>query len=279
VNYKFKRKLDHVSLYACIIVFGLLFLVPLLWMIIASVKPETDIFKDMGLRGFLIEHVTLSNYIEVFQRIPFMQYLSNSLITVGGVVFLGLIVNSLCAYALVNLKFPGTNLILMIIIALYIIPFESVLLPLYIIINKFGWMNHYAALIFPFVADSFNIFLFRQFFMKIPIELEESAHIDGATPLQTFIRIILPNCKPVFVTSGILTFVNHWNSFMWPLIVTTEDRYRTIQVGIQFFFTDPPILYGNIMAALTLSTLPVIVLFMFFQRYYVEGITSSGIKA
>ncbi|MEW5320808.1 carbohydrate ABC transporter permease [Geobacillus thermoleovorans] len=278
ITYKTKKKMAKQLTTVSIILFGLLFISPLLWMVIASLKPEKQIFRDMGLKSFILTHPTLENYIQVFERIPYFQYLFNSFLTVGCIVLLGLIVNSLCGYALVKLKFPGSDIILMVIIALYIVPFESVILPLYLIVNKLGMVNTYPALIVPFIASAFNIFLFRQFFLGIPKELEEAAYMDGAGPLRTFFRIVLPLSKPVFATSAILTFITHWSDFMWPMIVTTSEELRTVQIGVQLFFVDPPIRYGEIMAALTLATLPVIIVFLLFQKYYVQGITSSGLK-
>jgi len=249
-------------------------------MIIASIKPETLIFKDMGFEAFIPKQMTFDNYSKILfsDNINFFHYMGNSLFTVGMIVLFGTIVNSICAYALVKLKFPGSDYVLLIIIALYVVPFESVLIPLYIVVNKFGWINQYPALIVPFIASAFNIFLFRQFFMGFPKELEEAAQIDGASPWQTFIKIVVPNSKPVFATAAILTFVTHWSDFMWPLIVATDQSIQTVQIGIQYLFTDNNIQYGQIMAALTLTTIPVILIFLFFQRYYVQGITSSGVK-
>jgi multiple sugar transport system permease protein/fructooligosaccharide transport system permease protein len=275
-----KNKLKKLGVTLTIIVLGFLFIAPLLWMIIASIKPETMIFKDMGFEAFIPKEVTFAHYSKILfaENINFFHYMKNSIFTVGMIVILGTIVNSICAYALVKLKFPGSDFILIVIIALYVVPFESVLIPLYIVVNKFGWINEYPALIVPFIASAFNIFLFRQFFLGFPKELEEAAQIDGATPLQTFIRIVVPNSKPVFATAAILTFVTHWSDFMWPLIVATDQSIQTVQIGIQYLFTDNNIQYGQIMAALTLTTIPVILIFLFFQRYYVQGITSSGVK-
>ncbi|MCP3763767.1 carbohydrate ABC transporter permease [Domibacillus sp. A3M-37] len=280
MRHQTKKKIGKVVTTLAILLLGLLFIAPLLWMIIASLKPETMIFKDMGLAAFLPKDVTLDNYIQILfsDRVNFFHYIWNSLFSVSMIVIFGLIVNSLCAYALVKLKFPGSDLILIVIIALYVVPFESMLIPLYIVVNKFGWINEYPALIVPFIASAFNIFLFRQFFMGIPKELEEAAMLDGANPWQTFWKVIVPNSKPVFATAAILTFVSHWSDFMWPLIVATDESIRTVQVGIQYLFADKNIAYGEIMAALSLTTIPVILIFVFFQRYYVQGITSSGVK-
>ncbi|MBT2695979.1 carbohydrate ABC transporter permease [Bacillus sp. ISL-40] len=275
-----KKRIGKMGITISILVLGFLFISPLLWMIIASVKPETLIFKDMGFEAFIPKETTFDNYAKILfnENINFFHYMGNSLFTVGMIVILGTVVNSICAYALVKLKFPGSDLILIIIIALYVVPFESVLIPLYIVVNKFGWINEFPALIIPFIASAFNIFLFRQFFMGFPKELEEAAQIDGASPWQTFVRIVVPNSKPVFATAAILTFVTHWSDFMWPLIVATDQSIQTVQIGIQYLFTDNNIQYGQIMAALTLTTIPVILIFIFFQRYYVQGITSSGVK-
>jgi ABC-type glycerol-3-phosphate transport system permease component len=275
-----KKRMGKIGITISILLLGFLFISPLLWMIIASIKPETLIFKDMGFEAFIPKEMTFDNYAKILfsENINFFHYMWNSLFTVGMIVLIGTVVNSICAYALVKLKFPGSDFILIVIIALYVVPFESVLIPLYIVVNNFGWINEYPALIVPFIASAFNIFLFRQFFMGFPRELEEAAQIDGATPWQTFIRIVVPNSKPVFATAAILTFVSHWSDFMWPLIVATDQSIQTVQIGIQYLFTDNNIQYGQIMAALTLTTIPVILIFLFFQRYYVQGITSSGVK-
>ncbi|MEM1504905.1 carbohydrate ABC transporter permease [Domibacillus sp. 8LH] len=280
MRHQTKKKAGKVITTVAILILGFLFIAPLLWMIVASLKPETMIFKDMGLAAFLPKEITFSNYSQILfsDRIHFFHYMWNSLFSVSMIVIFGLIVNSLCAYALVKLKFPGSDLILVLIIALYVVPFESMLIPLYIVVNNFGWINEYPALIVPFIASAFNIFLFRQFFMGIPKELEEAAMLDGANPWQTFWKVIVPNSKPVFATAAILTFVTHWSDFMWPLIVATDESIRTVQVGVQYLFTDNNIEYGQIMAALSLTTIPVILIFLFFQRYYVQGITSSGVK-
>ena len=280
MRYQTKKKAGKAIVTLAIILLGFLFIAPLLWMIVASLKPETMIFKDMGLAAFLPKEITFSNYAQILfsDRVHFFHYMWNSLFSVSMIVIFGLIVNSLCAYALVKLKFPGSGLILVVIIALYVVPFESMLIPLYIVVNNFGWINEYPALIVPFIASAFNIFLFRQFFMGIPQELEEAAMLDGANPWQTFWKIIVPNSKPVFATAAILTFVTHWSDFMWPLIVATDESIRTVQVGVQYLFADNNIEYGQIMAALSLTTIPVILIFLFFQRYYVQGITSSGVK-
>ncbi|REJ06501.1 carbohydrate ABC transporter permease [Halobacillus trueperi] len=280
MNRIWKKRMNKLGVSLVIVLLGLLFISPLLWMIVASLKPETLIFKDMGLESFLPKQASFENYLAILftDSVNFLKYMWNSLFSVGMIVILGTVVNSLCAYALVKLKFPGSGFILVVIIALYVVPFESVLIPLYVVVNSFGWINEFPSLIMPFIAEAFSIFLFIQFFKGIPNELEEAAQIDGANPFQVFWKIVVPNSKPVFATAAILSFVTHWSDFMWPLIVATDESIRTVQVGIQYLFTDNNIEYGQIMAALTLTTIPVVLIFIFFQRYYVQGITSSGVK-
>ncbi|AIQ13307.1 carbohydrate ABC transporter permease [Paenibacillus durus] len=266
-------------LYVLNFIMSLLFIIPLLWMIVSSLKPENQIFADLSsLKSLLPLHITLDNYRSAFERIPMLKYLFNSIFYVSVICISGLGVNSICGYALAKLRFRGSEFILVSIIALMIVPFESILMPLYLVVNALHWVNTWFALIVPFIANCFSIFMFRQFFMDIPNEILESASIDGSGPLKTFASIVVPLSGPVFATVFILDFISHWGDFMWPILVTTGESLRNIQLGIQTFFTLPPIFYGQIMATLTFTTVPIIVLFLLLQKYYVQGITSAGIK-
>lgn len=274
-----KRKLKKISAYVLQIGIAIIFVLPLVWMIVSSLKPEADIFKDMSsLATFSLKHPTINNYMEMVTRSSIIRGTLNSIGYISLILLIGIPVNALCGYSLARLKFPGKDIILSLIIALYIVPFETVILPLYLVSNTLKITNTFFALFLPFVANSFNIFLFRQFFMSLPKELEEAASIDGCGALSTFVRIVLPNTKPVIATATVLTVVSQWSDFMWPLIAVTSAEHKTVQVAIQGFFTDPPIRYGPIMAALVFTTIPIIILFLFLQKYYVQGIMSSGIK-
>ena len=188
------------------------------------------------------------------------------------------ICNSAFGYALAKFNFKGKNLILSVVLALLVLPLESILLSLFYIVNRFGWIDSYLALIIPFIVKCFDVYLFRQFFLDVPDDLIEAAQMDGANPFTTFIKVIIPISKPVFATVFILDYVAYWSDFMWPLLVITDADKRTVQLGIQTFFTEPPVYYGPIMAALAIASLPMIVLFLFLQKYYVQGISTSGIK-
>lgn len=274
-----KRNLQKISVYVLQVCAAIIFVLPLVWMIVSSLKPEADIFKDMSsIATFSLKNPTMNNYVEMLSRSLVIRGMLNSIAYISLILLIGIPVNALCGYSLARLNFPGKNIILSLIIALYIVPFETVILPLYVVSNTLKITNTFFALFLPFVANCFNIFLFRQFFMSLPKELEEAASIDGCGALSTFVRIVLPNTKPVIATATVLTVVSQWSDFMWPLIAVTSAEHKTVQVAIQGFFTDPPVRYGPIMAALVFTTIPIIIVFLFLQKYYVEGIMSSGVK-
>lgn len=275
-----RKKRKRILLYTANILLGILYISPLVWMVVSAFKPENRIFADMskGVAAFWPAEATLDNFRDVFVRSDMPRYIINSVTYVTILVALSLVVNSTFGYALAKFQFKGKNLILTIVLALLVLPLESILLSLFFIVNKLKWIDSYLALIVPFVVKCFDVYLFRQFFLDIPDDLIEAAEIDGAGPLKTIIQVVVPVSKPVFATVFILDYVAYWSDFMWPLLVITDSGKRTVQLGIQTFFTEPPVYYGPIMAALTIASLPMIVLFLFLQKYYVQGISTSGIK-
>ena len=276
---KEKDILKRVLFYGGNAIVALIFVSPLLWMIAASLKPEAQIFSDMSnIRTFWPAAATLGNYVEVFTRVNMMKFILNSLFYVFVIVILDLAVNSVCVYALEEFNFPGKELLLTVVISLMVLPMEAIMLPLYKEVASLGWVNTWAGLIVPFVGKCFSIYMFRQFFLDIPDDLLEAAAIDGCGPIKTFFTIVMPISGTVYATIFILDFVAHWNDFMWPMLVVTGEDMRTIQLAIQTFFGSKPIHYGAIMASLTISAIPMLLMFVFLQKYYVEGIASTGIK-
>ena len=275
-----KQKRKTILLYAANTVLGLLYISPLIWMIVSAFKPENRIFSDMskGLAAFWPAEATLENFEQVLIRSDMPRYIMNSIFYVTVLVALSLIVNSRFGYALAKFEFKGKSLILTVVLSLLVLPLESILLSLFFIVNRLGWADSYLALIIPFMVKCFDVYLFRQFFLDIPDDLIDAAEIDGAGPFKTFVQVVVPISKPVFATAFILDYVAYWSDFMWPLLVITDAAKRTVQLGIQTFFTEPPVYYGPIMAALTIVSLPMIILFLFLQKYYVQGISTSGIK-
>ena len=276
---KEKDILKRVLFYGGNAIVALIFVSPLLWMIAASLKPEAQIFSDKStIRTFWPTAATLGNYVEVFTRVNMMKFILNSLFYVFVIVILDLAVNSICGYALAKFDFPGKELLLTVVISLMVLPMEAIMLPLYKEVASLGWVNTWAGLIVPFVGKCFSIYMFRQFFLDIPDDLLEAAAIDGCGPVKTFFTIVMPISGTVYATIFILDFVAHWNDFMWPMLVVTGEDMRTIQLAIQTFFGSKPIHYGAIMASLTISAIPMLLMFVFLQKYYVEGIASTGIK-
>ena len=276
---KEKDILKRVLFYGGNAIVALIFVSPLLWMIAASLKPEAQIFSDMStIRTFWPTAAALGNYVEVFTRVNMMKFILNSLFYVFVIVILDLAVNSVCEYALAKFDFPGKELLLTVVISLMVLPMEAIMLPLYKEVASLGWVNTWAGLIVPFVGKCFSVYMFRQFFLDIPDDLLEAAAIDGCGPIKTFFTIVMPISGTVYATIFILDFVAHWNDFMWPMLVVTGEDMRTIQLAIQTFFGSKPIHYGAIMASLTISAIPMLLMFVFLQKYYVEGIASTGIK-
>ena len=235
---KASKFLTKFLFYAGNIIIGIIFVSPLIWMISASLKPEAEIFANMN---------SIATFIPVDASLN-------------------------------NFDFKGRGLMLSFIVALMVMPMEAIMLPLYIEMSQIGWVNKLPALVVPFIAKCFSIYMFRQFFCDIPDELLEAASIDGSSPIRTFFTVVMPISKTVYATVFILDFVAHWNDFMWPFLVMTGESKRTIQLAIQVFFGTQPIHYSAIMAALVVSAIPMLVMFIFMQKYYIEGIASSGIK-
>lgn len=276
---KQRKQAGNLIFYLGNTIIALIFVSPLIWMIAASLKPEAEIFKGLNtLATFVPSNASLGNYREVFERINMWKFIFNSLFYVMVIIVLDLLVNSLCGYALAKFEFKGKDALLTLVISLMVFPAEAIMLPMYREMADLGWINTWAALIVPFIAKCFSIYMFRQFFLDIPNDLLEAAKIDGCGPIKTFFTVVMPISGTVYATILILDFVAHWNDFMWPLLVVTGEEKRTIQLAIQTFFGSKPINYGPIMASLTISAIPMLLMFIFLQKYYVEGIASTGIK-
>ncbi len=276
---KTQNFLTKLLFYAGNIIIGIIFVSPLIWMISASLKPEAEIFANMNsITTFIPVQASLDNFKEVFSRLNMLQVFKNTFGYIALILVLDLLLNSICGYALAKFEFKGRGMMLNFIVALMVMPMEAIMLPLYIEMSQLGWVNTLAALVIPFVAKCFSIYMFRQFFCDIPDELLEAAALDGASPVRTFFTVVMPISKTVYATVFILDFVAHWNDFMWPFLVMTGENKRTIQLAIQVFFGTQPIHYSAIMAALVVSAVPMLLMFIFMQKYYIEGIASSGIK-
>ena len=271
----------QILIYIGMTVAALIFMFPLIWMVVSSFKDDAMIFSDItSLKAFLpaFKKDVFFNYKEVLARLPLIKAMLNSLSYIVVIIALGLVVNSMAGYAFARLKFPKKNLFFSIILAVMIIPAQTVMLPQFSIIYKLGLSNSYLALILPAIASPMYIFLFRQNFMGIPESIEEAAKLDGASAVRTFFQLIVPLAKPVYATVSILVFIAYWNDFVWPVMVISDTSKQTIQMALSSLFSIQPVNYGNVMAGLTLVTIPVLIIFLSLQKYYVAGIASTGAK-
>jgi len=226
-----------------------------------------------GALGYLFR-----NYLDAWRAAPFGRYFFNSAFTAFIQVLSGLIVASLAAFALARIPFWGREVIFIMILGTLMVPGEVLLIPNYVLLSRLGWIDSYYALIVPFIASAFGIFLLRQFFLTLPQELFDAARIDGASWTVQLWQIALPLALPGLLTYGLFAFLGAWNALLWPLIVTNSERMRTIQVGLRFFVEEAGTDFGPLMAASTMAILPVIIGFFFVQRQFIQGIARSGLK-
>jgi len=288
LTYQTRKKIKKLITYVLMIFLSVFFMFPIVFMLISSIKEdEFQVVQDMSsLRAFVpVGELGLQNYRDVFEFHNFGQQFFNSLLVMLLTVLIGLLVNSMIAYALARLRFHGKNILLSVVIALIVIPFEAVAVPLLIIVNNFPWfggattwLDTYHVQIFPFIADAFSIFLFYQFFINIPKDLEEAALIDGASLFGIYWKIVVPLSRPIIATVAILQSLNAWNRFMWPLMVTRGQEVRPLTVGIQAFFGQSPRLWGDLMAFASMITIPVLIVYLLFQKWFVQSVASTGIK-
>lgn len=271
----------------------LVFSFPLLFMFVSSFKPDAQIFADLPtLKAFLpIGDISLDNYTGMFDRVPAARFLLNSVLISAFMVVAGIIINSMAAFALSRLQWRGKGLVLSLIIATLIVPFETFALPLVWWVNKLpwlelngftltfttGWLDTYRVQTLPFIASAFSIYLFYQYFSSIPKELDEAARVDGASWFRIYRQVVMPLSGPAIATVAILTFLGSWNSYLWPLMVVQTEDLRPVMVGIQYFH-QLNVSWGQIMAYASMITVPVVALYVAFQRAFISSIASSGVK-
>ena len=251
-------------------------LFPLYIMFATSVKPEGNILPTWD--SLIPKKVTLRNYVDVWKSANFDRYFLNSVIVTFSVTFLNIILDSMVAYALSRKGFKGSNLVLLIIIATMMIPAQVLMIPLFILIKKIGFYNTYWALILPFSVQGFGIFLMKQYFDGLPKSLDEAAMIDGAGDFKILFKVLFPISKPAIAVLGINTFLTTWNSFVYPLIFTNTDNMRTLPIGIAYFNTIHGIDYVHLMAGSSIATIPVIAVFLAFQKQIISGLTRGAVK-
>lgn len=270
---------QHVVAQAVMFIVGLMLLAPVLWMFSTALKPDDAILTPVP--KWIPSPVSFEHFHRLFTQaedFPVARWLFNSTFISTTVTFLVLFVTSTAAYAFSRLHFKGRDTLFMLVIATMMIPAQITLIPSFLIVQKLGWFNSYQGLIVPGLAGAFGVFLLRQFFLGVPVELEEAAYVDGAGPLTIFWRVILPLAKPALAALAIFTFIGAWNDFVWPMIITNDIAMRTLPVGVMIFQGRYVTEYGATMATAVVCSVPTIIAFLFFQKRITEGIAMTGIK-
>ena len=267
----------YVLIYGLLAAIALIMLIPLLWLISTALKsPSENIFQFPP--QFFPTQPTFDNFIRVWQTNPFAQYLFNSTLVAGLTVILNLLFCALAAYPLARLEFKGRNIIFAIIVSTIMIPFQIVMIPLYILTVQLGLKNSYLGIIFPSLASAFGIFLLRQAFQGVPKELEEAARMDGCSELGIWWCVMLPAIRPALVTLAIFTFIGSWSDFLWPLIVIDQPEYYTLPLGVARLAGTFSLDWRLIAAGSVISIAPILILFIILQRYIVPSDLGSGVK-
>jgi ABC-type sugar transport system, permease component len=249
---------------------------PFIWMASTSVKSMGEVLSSP--QRLLPASYDFSTYTKIWSEVPFGRYFLNSLIFSCSVVVIALFLNSLAGYAFARLQFKGRNLLFILILCTMMIPFQVTMTPLFLIIYKLGMIDTYQGLIIPRAADAFGIFMMRQFFLTLPKDLEESGRIDGASEFRIYFQIMLPLCKPAFVTLGVFIFMGNWNDLLYPLLLTNSEQFRPIQAAIALFAGKYGTDYSFVLTGLLLASVPTLAAYLFAQRFFVSGIAMTGIK-
>jgi multiple sugar transport system permease protein len=284
------RLIGSIVVHALVAALAGIFIYPLLWMVSLSLKPRAEMFVMPP--QLIPSHFVWTNYISAWNAARFSRYFTNSVVVAVFGTLLTLAVCALAAYAFSKLEYRGRDVLFWLVLSSQMIPGIVTLIPVFLVVRAVplaggndilgrgghGWLNSFAGLIVPGAGGAFGVFLLRQFFQSIPNDLLDAARVDGSGEFGIFYKIVLPLTKPALITLSIFTFQGLWNDFLWPLVVTSEDQYRTIQLGLavfrQRFTTD----WGSLMAAVTIATVPMILVFIAAQKYFVSGVALTGIK-
>ena len=284
---------DHFLLtagrYLPLVVLAMIFIFPMVFMVMSSFKPAMQLLTDTSsLAAFLpVGDISLDNYAAAFRRAPIGLFVFNSMLVTAVTMLASIFLCSLAGFAMVFVSWKGRDLVMVIIIATMIIPFEAVVIPMLLLVSKlpwiganglsFGWLNSYQVQIIPFIADGLTVFLFVQYFRSLPNELIEAAKVEGANWWQVYRRVVMPLAGPVIATAAILKFLAMYNQYMWPLMVVQDEAYRPVMIGLQYFYQES-VPWGEVMAYLSIITVPVLIFYTFLQRAFISSIAAAGVK-
>ncbi len=270
------RHRGHLIVYPLLIVVTFIALLPYYWMVASSLKTTENMFAYPV--QWIPNPVNWLSYIQAWQAQDFARYFFNSTFVAIAITLGNVLLASLAGYSLCKFRYRGRGILFLLILSTMMLPLEVTMVPLFLIIKQLDWANSYQGLIVPFLVDGFGVFLMRQYLQSIPNDLIEAARIDGASELRIFAQIVMPLCKPALAALGVFTFREAWDMYIWPLIIVTRDSLRTVPLGISLFMSNYGTAWDQLMAIATIGTLPMILLFFFLQRSFIQGISITGLK-
>ena len=276
-----KHTVGKVILYIVLFAMVIASLFPIFFCLSASLRTQEDLFKNMfpfTIRSLIPTAFTMENYVIIFRDYAFWRSILNTMVVTVVTIVLGCILNSMAGFAFTCFEFKGKKILFSLVLISFMVPFEAIAIPLYSVASKMKMVDTYAGMIIPAIADGLVIFLFIQFFKDLPPSLVEAARVDGAKWSTVFVKVIMPISVPIFVTAGLMIFMNQWNSYMWPLLVARSKDIRTIQIAVSEFSGERSVKWTYIYAASMISAIIPIALFLPFQKYFVEGITAGSVK-
>ncbi|MFB9277391.1 carbohydrate ABC transporter permease [Cohnella cellulosilytica] len=271
-----KRSLSYMLLFTVLLIGSLLMFVPYLWMVLTSFKSNSEILTASN--HLLPREPTLSGYKKVLGEVPFFRWFVNSLSTSAIVTVTAMFTSALAGYIFAKFRFRGKRVLFVVILATMMVPFQIVMVPTYVIISKLNLVNDLSAIVIPYLVSAFGIFLAKQFIEAIPSELIEAARIDGASEFKTFRSLVLPQIRPALSALAIFSFMAAWNNYLWPLIILNEESKMTVPLALVFFNGQNVVNYNVVMSAAVLIMIPVIIIFLIFQKQFIKGLTMTGFK-
>ncbi len=281
MNKKTKAILLDVLKYIALLFTAFIILMPILWFFTSSFRTNNEVFANINpfsLKEMFLGNYSLDNYRTLFAKYDFAQTVMNTLIICFLTIVIGIVVCAMAGYALAKMKFRGRGLVLAMVLFAIMVPFDAIAIPLYTIVSKLGWVDTYQGLILPAVANGMTIFMFRQSFRDINDSLLEAARIDGAGEVRTFWTIVMPISIPSIISGSLVMFTAQWNAFMWPLLVGRSDKLKMLQVALADFQLENGTMWAELFAGITISMLIPCMILIPFQKYYIRGIGSSGMK-
>ncbi|WP_179015785.1 carbohydrate ABC transporter permease [Paenibacillus sp. 79R4] len=269
--------IEKVVVYIILVAVALAYIVPFIWLISGSLKSNTELFADPPV--WIPAKLQWANYVTAFQQFPFLLYLRNTLYICAMAIIGGVLSNSLVAYGFSRIEWKGRDTLFIIVLATMMLPFQVTMIPLFVLFQKFGWIGSFKPLVIPaFFGNAYFIFLLRQFFIGIPKELSQSAKVDGASEFRIYWQLTLPLSLPVMITVAIFSFTRAWGDFIGPLVFLNDNKLYTLSLGIQQIMSVNDPRWTLLMAVGVSMTLPVLIIFFLLQKYFIQGITFTGIK-